>query len=255
VIERSFKVMADRSEVNIDRLSIRERPPGSPLMYQSWNKLLFMHWQIPEAALRPLIPARLSIDTFEGKAWIAITPFTIRDARPIFTPPLPWVSDFHEMNVRTYVHLGGVPGVWFFSLDANSLVAVLGARTFFHLPYHVAQMTLRQEGAVIHYESVREIESAGVEFGASWRVGEQVGQALPGTLEFFLVERYCLYSTDDTRLYRGRIHHRPWGLQGAGLSALRSTMIQAQGLSEPTEQPLLHYCESLDVEIWGLEEV
>lgn len=115
-------------------------------MHQSWGKLLFMHWQLPAEALRPFIPARLSIDTFRGQAWIAATPFTVWDARPVFTPPLPWLSDFHEINVRTYVHLDGVPGVWFFSLDANSLVAVLGARTFFHLPYHVAQINLAQEG-------------------------------------------------------------------------------------------------------------
>jgi uncharacterized protein YqjF (DUF2071 family) len=120
-------------------ISVRERPTGSPLMYQSWDKLLFMHWRMPVEALRPLIPEPLVpeplvIDTFEGEVWVALTPFTIRDARPIFTPPLSWISDFHEINVRTYVHLNGVPGVRFFSLDANSLVAVMGARTFFHLP-------------------------------------------------------------------------------------------------------------------------
>jgi uncharacterized protein YqjF (DUF2071 family) len=245
--------MAESSSNNIDRLFIRQRPSGSPLMYQSWNNLLFMHWQVPEAALRPLLPDRLSIDTFEGKAWVAITPFTVRDARPIFTPPLPWVSDFHEINVRTYVHLGGVPGVWFFSLDANSLVAVLGARTFFHLPYHVAKITLRQEARTIHYHSTREDQSA--KFKADWEVGELIGQATTESLEFFLVERYCLYTADGATLYRGRIHHQPWRLRSAQLSALQSTMIEVQGLSEPTEKPLLHYSESLDVAIWGVEEV
>jgi uncharacterized protein len=247
--------MGESSKENIDRLSIRQRPPGSPLMYQSWDKLLFMHWQVPAQSLRPLIPDSLSIDTFEGRAWVAISPFTVRDARPIFTPPLPWVSDFHEINVRTYVHLGGVPGVWFFSLDANSLVAVLGARAFFRLPYHVAKIMMRQEGETIHYQSVREVDSASVEFQASWQVQEEIGQAEPDTLEFFFVERYCLYTTAGTSLYRCRIHHRPWRLRNAHLSALLSTMIAAQGLSEPTEKPLLHYSESLDVEIWGLEEV
>jgi uncharacterized protein YqjF (DUF2071 family) len=111
-------------------------------MYQSWGKLLFMHWQTPPEAIRRLIPGRLSIDTFDGKAWVGLTPFTIWDARPIFMPPMPWLSDFHELNVRTYVHLDGVPGVWFFSLDANSKAAVIGARTFFHLPYFNAHISL-----------------------------------------------------------------------------------------------------------------
>jgi uncharacterized protein len=123
--------MTDRLPGVDDRLSMRERPAKAPIMYQSWGKLLFMHWQMSAEALRRLIPSRLSIDTFDGKAWAGLTPFTIWDARPILMPPLPWLSDFHELNVRTYVHLDGVPGVWFFSLDANSMAAVIGARTFF----------------------------------------------------------------------------------------------------------------------------
>src|SRR5262250_330528 len=107
--------MKEQSPQLTDRLRVRERPSGSPVMFQSWHKLLFMHWQIPAAALRQLVPHRLTIDTFEGKAWVAVTPFTLRGTRPTFTPPLPWVSNFHEINVRTYVFLDGVPGVWFFS--------------------------------------------------------------------------------------------------------------------------------------------
>src|SRR4051794_5637104 len=126
----------------IDRLSIRNRPPGHPVMYQTWGKLLFLHWPISPNRLRPLIPSRLEIDTFRGTAWIGITPFTMWDIRPAFFPAIPGISTSHELNVRTYVHLDGVPGVWFFSLDAGNALAVLGARLFFGLPYYDARMKL-----------------------------------------------------------------------------------------------------------------
>ena len=138
-----------------DRLAMRKRPAGSPILFQSWHKLLFLHWAIPESALRPHLPDRLAIDTFDGKAWVGLTPFTIRDARPIFTPSIPWLSHFHEINVRTYVSLDGVPGVWFFSLDANNFIAVKVARTIFHLPYQTARITLEQQDKTIHYACTR----------------------------------------------------------------------------------------------------
>ncbi|HYP28155.1 MAG TPA: DUF2071 domain-containing protein [Blastocatellia bacterium] len=238
-----------------DRVSIRERPEGSPIMYQSWGKLLFMHWPIPVEALRPLIPERLSVDTFDGKAWIGLIPFTIWNARPIFMPPLPWASDFHEINVRTYVHLDGVPGVWFFSLDANSLVAVLAARTFFHLPYYNARISLEQRDNTITYSTTRQGAGPHAEFNATWRVGPDLPEAKPGSLDFFLVERYCLYASDEKSLYRCRIFHRPWPLQEADLTAYDSTMIEADGLPTPGGEPLLHCAGPVDVEVWPLEEV
>src|ERR1044071_4103676 len=114
---------------DLDRLAVRERPEGQPVMHQDWGKLLFMHWRIREESLRPLIPERLQIDKFDGSAWIAVTPFTVWDIRafPPYLPPVPGLSSMHELNVRTYVHLDGVPGVWFFSLDANSHIAVTTA--------------------------------------------------------------------------------------------------------------------------------
>jgi len=109
-----------------DRLLVRVRPPGLPIMYQYWDKLLFLHWPLPSESLRPLIPEPLAIDTFDGAAWVGITPFTIWGVSPAFLPPIPVLSESHELNVRTYVHLDGVPGIWFFSLDASNAVAALG---------------------------------------------------------------------------------------------------------------------------------
>lgn len=239
-----------------ERLAARERPEGSPVMYQSWGDLLFMHWEAPVESLRRLIPGRLEIDTFEGRAWVGVTPFTLWGVRPVFTPPLPLVSEFHEINVRTYVHTDGVPGVWFFSLDANSNVAVTAARTLFRLPYFYADITREQHGQTTLYSASRESEGgAHAEFSATWTAGEELSMAAPGSLDFFLVERYCLYTADGDQLYRARIHHRPWPLSKVRVETYRSKMVEAAGLERPAGEPLVHHGGPVDVEVWPLEEV
>lgn len=245
--------MGSKSD-KIDRLSIRARPPGVPLMRHNWGKLLFMHWPIAEELLRPLIPEGLEIDTFDGGAWIGMTPFTLWDVRLNFTPPVPWLSDFHELNVRTYVHYDGVPGVWFFSLDTNSTTTVIGARALYHLPYFNAGIDLEEEGDTIYYDLERAGEPP-AEFSAEWTIGDDLHEAKPDTLEFFLIERYCLYSSDGEDLYRSRIHHDPWPLQQAELLSCSSSMIESHGLPTPEGDPLLHYSEAVDVSIWPLEKV
>lgn len=238
-----------------DRLAIRQRPPGLPIMYQSWDKLLFMHWQMPAQILRHLIPDRLTIDTFDGTAWIGLTPFTVCNAHPIFTPPLPFVSNFHEINVRTYVSLDGVPGVWFFSLDANSLIAVTAARSFFHLPYWKANISLEQRDRTIIYASTREEAESPAEFNCTWTINDALPEAEPGSLDSFLIERYCLYTSNEEKLYRCRIHHQPWPLQRAELLAYASSMIEANKLPTPVGEPVLHCGGPVDVEIWPLQEI
>lgn len=239
--------------MNVDRLSIRQRPSGLPLMHQHWGKLLFLHRRIEEALLRPLVPAALEIDTFDGSAWIAVTPFTMWGIRASFLPPIPGASAFHELNVRTYVHLNGVPGVWFFSLDAANALAVWGARRFYHLPYFKAEMGLEQKGKSIEYSSKR-IDSP-AELRATWNIGEPLPESQAETLQFFLTERYCLYAEHRGQLYRARIFHPPWSLQTATLSALDSTMIESAGLPTPHGESLLHYSEEIGVDIWPLKKV
>ena len=241
----------------IDRLSLRARPAGWPLMHQTWAKLLFLHWPISPAELRPLIPARLQIDTFAETAWIGLTPFTMWGIRPSFLPAVPWLSSSHELNLRTYVHLNGIPGVWFFSLDASNLLAVLGARLGYALPYFQARMRLREEGATIHFRSSRiHGGKSPADFAVVWTRGKILPEAEPETLEFFLLERYCLYAAQGERLYRASIHHRPWPLCQATLSQLSSTLLAAHGLSTPHDGPLLHgQAEPLHVEIWPLHRV
>lgn len=261
-----------------DRLAIRNRPGGISLMHQWWGKLLFMHWAIDPEIIRPLIPSQLSIDTFAGRAWIGVVPFTMWGIRASFLPPVPGTSAFHELNVRTYVYYDGAPGVWFFSLDAASSLAVWGARTFYSLPYFNAKMSLSQKGKVIDYSSVRADTRTYAEFfmsdakgftadfnspefqnlppaklAASWEMGESLPQAEPGSIEFFLTERYCLYSYRRSRLYRSRIFHEPWPLQAASLGSSQQTMIESLGIAQPQGEPLLHYAESISVDIWPLQ--
>jgi len=222
-------------------------------MHQCWGKLLFMHWAIDPATLRPLIPAGLSLDTFDGRAYIAEVPFTMWGIRASFLPPIPGTSAFHELNVRTYVQYEGVPGVWFFSLDAANSLAVWGARSLYHLPYYNAEMSLEQEEQRIVYAS-RRIDKRGpaADFNAQWDIGEALPRSTPDSLEYFLTERYCLYSFHGSRLYRSRIYHEPWPLRRAKTDQYQSSMIQSLGISQPTGEPLLHYAESISVRVWPL---
>src|SRR5947208_7579082 len=155
-------MIKSRHLTELERTAIRERPKGQPLMHQTWGNLLFMHWRIDERELRPLIPQGIEIDTFDGTAWIGIILFTVWDIRafPPYVPAVPGLSSFHELNVRTYVHCDRVPGVWFFSLDCNSAAAVIGARTFFHLPYYNAEIDLEQSGNTMDYALERTDEPA-----------------------------------------------------------------------------------------------
>ncbi len=241
---------------DLDRLAMRERPSGWPIMHQTWGKLLFMHWRIEEKLLRPLISDALTIDTFDGSAWIGVIPFTMWGISSSFLPQIPGTSAFHELNVRTYVYRDGVPSVWFFSLDAANKLAVWGARTLYHLPYFNAQMSLEQTGITIRYSSVRQDNRGGPgELHAIWTIGDALPQAAPGSLEFFLTERYALDTEHRSNIYRARIHHRPWPLQQATLGSLSSTMVESRGLPTPDGEPLLHYCEELSVDIWPIRRI
>lgn len=249
--DRSKRLSATDTNA-IDRISIRQRPAGSPIMHQTWDKLLFLHWPVEVDVLRRLLPKGLEIDTWNGTAWIGVTPFTIRGIRPPMMPSLPLVSASHELNVRTYVHRDGVPGVWFFSLDASNRLAVRGARVGFSLPYFDADMRLETGDDRIQFRSVRtHRKAAPAEFHAAWQVGPRLPEAVPGTREFFLIERYCLYSASAGRLYHARIHHRPWPLRRVQVERLNSSMLQANGLPEPQQAPLVHaQADPLEVWVW-----
>ena len=228
-------------------------PTGRWIMAQSWHDLLFAHWAIDASVLRPHIPATLDIDTFKGQAWLGIVPFRMTGVRLRWTPALPWLSAFPELNVRTYVTAQDKPGVWFFSLDAANAVAVAAARLSFHLPYFRARMKCSEVDGWIQYQSERSHRGApGAVFEARYEAGGHFFEARRGTLEHFLTERYCLYSAaSEGRIYRGEIHHPPWLLQPAEAQFSRNLMAEAAGLALPAELPLLHFAKRQDMVAWA----
>jgi hypothetical protein len=242
--------------VTMDRIAPTRRPAGDPQGYHSWQNLLFLHWEVPIEALRPLVPERLSIDTFEGRAYVGLVPFTMRDVHPAWCPPLPGISSFHETNVRTYVHLDGEnPGVWFFSLDAANPAAVAAARVGWSLPYFYADMSLDVDGDRVDYRSRRHFSDGDAALGTSYRIGKALGAAAPGTLEHFLAERYFLYALDGGLLLRGQVHHTPYPLHEAHVERLHETLVAAARI--PTHGPPVSalYAPRVDVEVFPLHQV
>jgi len=229
-------------------------PTGPWVMAQSWHDLLFAHWPVDAAILRPLLPPQLQIDTFEGHAWLAVVPFRMTDVRLRGAPAMPWLSAFPELNVRTYVACGGKPGVWFFSLDAGNSLAVAIARAWFHLPYFRARMSCAEREGWIHYQSER--THRGAPAGLLKGRYRSVDEVSPhrGTLEYFLTERYCLYATDGHgQIIRGQIHHQPWRLQLAEAEFTGNAMAEAAGVVLPVRKPLLHFAKRQDVVVWWPE--
>ncbi len=227
-------------------------PSGSWIMAQSWHDLLFAHWAVPEAALRPHIPARLALDTFEGQCWLGVVPFRMSGVRLRGTPAVPLLSAFPELNVRTYVVADGKPGVWFFSLDAANKIAVAIARAWFHLPYFRARMSCREKNGWIEYRSGRAHRGApcGMFYGR-YRPVEEAFCPGRGSLEHFLTERYCLYAAGGKgQVLRGDIHHAPWPLQTAEAELTSNTMPEAAGIYLPPAKPLLHFAKRQDVVVW-----
>lgn len=228
-----------------------ELPDGPWLMAQTWDELLFAHWRVPIADLRSYLPAELEVDTHDGQAWLGLTPFRVSALRLRGTPPVPFLSSFLELNVRTYVtHGGEKPGVWFFSLDASSRVAVEAARRLYKLPYLQARMEGRPT-----YRCSRLGGDRPHVFEGSYRPDGAVFRAEPGTLEHFVTERYCLYATDETgALCRAEIHHRPWPLQPAEARVELNTM-PPDGLETYIQPEHVLFARRQDVVLWPLQRV
>lgn len=236
----------------IDRIAPTRRPDQAPAGRQRWRDLLFVHWPIPLDALRPLIPERLHIDTFQGQAFIGVVPFAMLGVQPRW---LPFGMDFLETNLRTYVHINGEPGVWFFSLDAASWLAVQAARLGWSLPYHHATMHLSRDGEERRYQTTRR-GAPQAALSAHWRVGAPLGESAPDTLEHFLLERYLLFAQRGGRILRGQVYHTPYPAHAAALLALEEGLIAAAGLPAPQgPPPLVHCSPGVDVEVFPLTPV
>ncbi|MGH7826304.1 MAG: YqjF family protein [Candidatus Binatia bacterium] len=243
------------------RLQVRDRPLGSPVMFQKWRDLLFLHWAYDVTAIQRTLPAGLYVDTFHGKAYLGIVPFFIRDVRPRFFPTFPGVSDFLELNFRTYVYDDrGIPGIWFYSLDANQWLAVQAARILFHLPYYYAAMQAEtnSERKAIRYSSHRHGSPRRLETGFVYRSLSNRRQAEIGTLGFFLIERYVLfaYTEKNRRLYSGRVWHLPYPLEDADVGEWDANLFALDGFSPPESNPdHIIMSPGVDVDVFRLELV
>ena len=221
-------------------------------MTQSWHDLLFAHWAVDVDKLRSKVPAALELETFGGRAWVGIVPFRMSNVAPRGVPPLPWLSSFTELNVRTYVRVNGRSGVYFFSLDAARSLAVAGARLL-NLPYFRAAMSMDEDEDGFRYRSRRRGDGKAALDCSYAPVGESF-TAAPGSLVYFLVERYCLFDLDRRgRPFRMDIHHRPWKLRDARASFAVNSMAAASGIALPAHAPLLHFARRRDVVVWSRE--
>jgi uncharacterized protein len=228
-------------------------PRGPWIMRQTWHDLLFAHWAMDPELVRAAMPepVRPYLDLYDGQAWVGVIPFWMSGVRPRGTPPVPTASTFPELNVRTYVTINGKPGVYFFSLDAASLLAVVGARVGFALRYFWARMHCELANGQVQYSSRR----GSARFrGAYGPIGE-VMHSEPGSLEHFLTERYCLYAVRGTQVSRANIHHLPWPLQTAEARIEENTMAESSGIKLPSTSPVLHFAQRMDVLVWWPEAV
>lgn len=252
------------------RQLLQNRPIGSPVGYNRWRDLLFIHWQVPAEPLDALLPRGLELDTYDGTAWLGLVPFEMSRVRARWLPAVPGLSHFPETNLRTYVVCRGEPGVYFFSLDAANLVAVWTARRFFRLPYYWARMEVVREGNRRKYCSVRHKRSSQRTIGPmpgrrimaeppgthiEADIGDPLGEAQPGTLEFFLVERYLLFTTHHDQVLRGQVHHRPYPLHQATISRCDETLSREQGFEALGPPQHAIFSPGVDVEIFPLQSV
>lgn len=225
-------------------------------MEQTWRDLLFAHWAYPVEQVRAAVPPQLQLDTYDGMAWVGVVPFMLENLRARGLPALPAVSSFPELNVRTYVTMHGKPGVYFFSLDAASKLAVMGARAVFHLNYFDAEICTAQTPNGIEYTSERTDGGAVASFRARYAAAGEIFVAQPGTIDHFLTERYCLYSVSGTgNTFRLEIHHRPWLLQPAEAELDARGMLSAAGLAPARGAPLLHFSSMQPTIGWAPERI
>jgi len=236
----------------MDRISPTRRPTGQTVGNQRWRDLLFLHWPVAPQLLQDLLPAGLTIDTFDGKAYIGVVPFAMFGVRPWWLPK--WMAfDFLETNVRTYVHYqGSGPGVYFFSLDAASWLAVQAARIGWSLPYYYAQMSMHKKAEQIEYKLTRSNNQSAM-MDVSYTPLAPVDSSDPAGLPFFLAERYLLYTEKSSVLYRGQVYHTPYPLQQVRVEHCQQGLVQAAGVhGEFAMPPLAHYAAGVDVDIFPL---
>lgn len=219
-------------------------------MYQSWNNITFLHWRYDPAVIQGLIPSVLEVETFDGSAWVSITPFLLENLRAPLLPALPWLSRTPETNVRTYVTgPDGKPGIWFFSLDIARLPAVFVARTAYFLPYMWSRMSIEVSGARLRYRGHRMWPRGGVGYDIEVvRAGRPRGSSLR-PLDHFLTARWRLFTLYGSLPGSASVEHEPWRLWGGRVVRVEQTLLAAAGIPDPQDDPVVHFSPGVDTRI------
>lgn len=234
------------------------QPDGSPVGFQRWAHLLFLHWEVPAEVLAPTLPDGLHLDTHEGRSYLGIVPFFMERVRPRFLPAVPGLSWFLELNLRTYVYDDlGRPGVWFYSLDANQAIAVALARRAFHLPYHHAEMAASVADETVTFQSRRKKDPPSELAKYHYSPASAIVTSQRGSLEDFLLERYLLFAKSaHGALKVGQVHHSPYPFQQAVCEKPSVLPFRWNGFAEPDVPPVSAlYSPGVDVEIYPLRNL
>jgi uncharacterized protein YqjF (DUF2071 family) len=236
------------ADTDLDRVAPTRRPPGRAAGTQRWRELAFVHWSFPADVVRPLVPRSLELDLWDGRAWVGLVPFRMEATR-IRGMPRALGMDFLETNLRTYVHARGMPGVYFFSLEASSWLAVRAARFTWGLPYFHAAMSVRRHNARVDYRSRRKAD--GARLSLAYDIGGPEPASTVGTLQHFLLERYHLFVEKKGTLRRGQVHHRPYAARTAKIASLDESLLAAAGLPAAGPPESVLASDGVDVEVFG----
>ena len=235
----------------MDRLAVRERPRGRPVMRQIWSDLTFLHWEVEPSEVQMRLPDGLRVDTYEGKTYVGLVPFTMTGVRPVWSPSIPGLSNFHETNVRVYViGPGGIPGVWFCSLEAANPIVVAIAKAWFGLPYWYARMSLENRGEQMYYESRRSV--SGIRNLVEIEGRRNLSVAEPGSLEFWLIERYVLFSMKQGQLMSGQVWHEPYQVSEAKHVRCEGELVKAAGFEVEGNPKFVHWSPGVSVDVFKL---
>ena len=236
--------------MDIGRILPRQRPAEKIKGHQSWRNLAFLHWEVPVEELELLLPEGLQPDLFQGKAYVGLVPFEMKNIRPAWCPKALGFN-FLETNVRTYVLHRNEPGVFFFSLDASSLTAVKIARWIWHLPYFHSGMTFSNEQATYEYGLKR---PDNIQSKIKIEAGQPLSPSQPDSLEYFLLERYLLFTQLRGRILRGQVHHVPYPACQASLVDFEDQLLEVNGFTALNSSPdVVHFSTGVDVEIYSLK--
>jgi len=232
-------------------------PSQKWIMRQSWRNVLFLHWPVPVEKLRPLIPSSLQIDTFNGSAWLGIILFVLEGIFPLGISSVSLTPKFPETNVRTYVKYKDKPGIYFISIDVENWASLNIAKRWYRLPYNSAQIFFRKDGQTCYFQSIRKgNENPSISLKGKYGPISDVYYAKKGTLDHWLTERYCLYSSNNgVNIFCGEIHHQPWPLQKAEIDLVRNTLFNPFNFELSKVKPIAHFSTGVDSLMWNIKRL